>query len=84
VTAAASIRGYADHPKEDHFVRLRGVTWADYQRLLEIRGERASPRMNVLRADRYEAAERSELLPALDLAELVQFLDVRADEPRRA
>lgn len=34
-----------DRPKEDHFVILRGVTWADYQRLLEVRGDRTAPRI---------------------------------------
>ena len=32
-------------PREDHYVHLYGVTWADYLRLLEIRGERATPRL---------------------------------------
>jgi Uma2 family endonuclease len=34
-----------DRPREDHFVRLRNATWADYQRLLEIRGDRSAPRI---------------------------------------
>lgn len=34
-----------DSPQEDHFVHLRGATWADYERLLELRGERAVPRI---------------------------------------
>ena len=34
-----------DRPHEDHFVVLRGVTWADYQRLLEVRGDRSGPRL---------------------------------------
>jgi Uma2 family endonuclease len=33
---------------EDHFVHLRGVTWVDYQRLLEIRGDRSAPRITFL------------------------------------
>lgn len=32
----------------DEFVVLRGVTWADYERLLEIRGDDRSPRMSYL------------------------------------
>lgn len=32
----------------DNIVVLRGVTWADYQRLLEVRGERAAPRLTYL------------------------------------
>jgi Uma2 family endonuclease len=34
-----------DQPHEDHIVVLDGATWADYQRLLEIRGDRARPRL---------------------------------------
>jgi Uma2 family endonuclease len=32
-------------PREDHFVHLHGVTWADYLRLLEIRGDHSAPRI---------------------------------------
>ncbi|WP_394850546.1 Uma2 family endonuclease [Pendulispora brunnea] len=32
-------------PVEDHFVHLDGVTWADYLRLLRIRGDHSAPRM---------------------------------------
>lgn len=32
-------------PREDHYVHLYGVTWADYLRLLDIRGERSVPRL---------------------------------------
>lgn len=35
-------------PHHDHIVVLEGATWADYQRLLEIRGERAGPRLAYL------------------------------------
>jgi Uma2 family endonuclease len=34
-----------DEPREDHYVHLYGVTWADYLRLLELRGERSVPRL---------------------------------------
>jgi Uma2 family endonuclease len=34
-----------DSPTEDHVVHLRGATWADYERLLSIRGERSAPRI---------------------------------------
>lgn len=34
-----------DRPHEDHFVVLRDVTWADYQRIMEIRGDRSAPRL---------------------------------------
>jgi Uma2 family endonuclease len=40
---------FADHPpREDHYVYLRGVTWSDYERLLEIRGDRSAPRLTYL------------------------------------
>jgi Uma2 family endonuclease len=34
--------------KEDHFVFFSGARWADYERLLEIRGDRRSPRISYL------------------------------------
>ena len=37
-----------EEPHEDHYVHLYGVTWADYLRLLEIRGERSAPRITYL------------------------------------
>ena len=37
-----------DEPREDHYVHLYGVTWADYLRLLEIRGDRSAPRITYL------------------------------------
>lgn len=35
----------------DHIVRLHGATWADYQRLLELRGERSVPRIAYLQGE---------------------------------
>jgi Uma2 family endonuclease len=37
-----------DNSVEDQIVVLHGATWADYQRLLEIRGEKAVPRLSFL------------------------------------
>jgi hypothetical protein len=37
-----------DRPHEDHFVVLHGVTWSDYQRFLEVRGDRSSPHIAYL------------------------------------
>lgn len=34
--------------REDHFVHFYGATWADYRRLLEIRGDRSAPRITYL------------------------------------
>jgi Uma2 family endonuclease len=39
---------YDEEQREDHFVHLHGATWADYQRLLEIRGEYSRPRIAYL------------------------------------
>ena len=44
-------RRLADHddtPSDDKIVVLRGATWADYQRMLEVRGEVSSPRLAFL------------------------------------
>jgi Uma2 family endonuclease len=35
-------------PREDHYVHLYDVTWADYLRLLEIRGEHSAPRLTYI------------------------------------
>lgn len=35
-------------PRKDDIIVLRGATWADYQRLLAIRGERSVPRITYL------------------------------------
>lgn len=48
MTTAAPLLQHDDRPQEDHFVHLSGVTWADYERLLEIRGDRSSPRITFL------------------------------------
>jgi Uma2 family endonuclease len=36
-------------PVGDHIVRLRNATWSDYQRVLELRGERPVPRLTYLK-----------------------------------
>lgn len=42
---AARLADHDDTPTGDQIVVLRGATWADYQRLLEVRGELSTPRM---------------------------------------
>ncbi len=37
-----------DRPTEDRIVLLEGATWGDFQRILEIRGDRPVPRMAYL------------------------------------
>jgi Uma2 family endonuclease len=47
--APQQIENRHEGPTEDHFVHLDGVTWADYLRLLEIRGDRSAPRITYLK-----------------------------------
>jgi Uma2 family endonuclease len=44
VYALRNLERRDDRPMDDGVVVLSGVTWDDYERLLEIRGERGSPR----------------------------------------
>ncbi|HLU67880.1 MAG TPA: Uma2 family endonuclease [Kofleriaceae bacterium] len=46
--APAQLEARDDRPTEDHVVQVRGATWADYERLLEVRGERSTPRITYL------------------------------------
>jgi Uma2 family endonuclease len=45
---ASQLADHDDTPVDDRIVVLRGATWADYQRLLEVRGEVSTPRMAYL------------------------------------
>jgi Uma2 family endonuclease len=40
-----------DRPVEDKIVRLHDATWADYQRLLELRGDHSAPRISYLEGE---------------------------------
>jgi Uma2 family endonuclease len=46
---AAPLHLHDDTPREDHMVHLRGVSWEDYERLLEVRGDHSAPRFTYLR-----------------------------------
>ncbi|HEU5074079.1 MAG TPA: Uma2 family endonuclease [Polyangiaceae bacterium] len=46
-----TLSDYDGVSREDHYVHLRGVTWQDYERLLEIRGESAVPRYTYLEGE---------------------------------
>jgi Uma2 family endonuclease len=46
--ARAELVDRGDEPREDHYVHLHGATWADYLRLLEIRGDHSAPRITYL------------------------------------
>jgi Uma2 family endonuclease len=48
---ARRLLDHDDTPVDDRIVVLRGATWADYQRMLEMRGEVSSPRMAYLNGD---------------------------------
>jgi Uma2 family endonuclease len=48
-SVAASFRFHDDTPREDHLVRLRGLSWEDYERLLDLRGDKSAPRFTYLR-----------------------------------
>jgi Uma2 family endonuclease len=48
MTALAQLTDHDDRPREDHFVWLRGATWSDYQRVLQIRGDHSAPRITYL------------------------------------
>ncbi|HVS22648.1 MAG TPA: Uma2 family endonuclease, partial [Gammaproteobacteria bacterium] len=43
--ARAELFDRDNEPREDHFVHLHGVTWADYLRVLKIRGDHSAPRI---------------------------------------
>jgi Uma2 family endonuclease len=46
--ARASLETRDDRPTEDHVVHIYDATWDDYERLLELRGEHAVPRLTYL------------------------------------
>lgn len=46
--ARALLETRDDRPTEDHVVQMDGATWNDYERLLEIRGDRSAPRIAYL------------------------------------
>jgi Uma2 family endonuclease len=50
MTAAAILDPLHDRTpqREDHFVRLRCASWADYERVLTMRGDRSTPRIAFL------------------------------------
>jgi len=46
-----TISDYDGVSHDDHFVHLSGVTWEDYERLLEIRGDHSAPRYTYLEGE---------------------------------
>jgi Uma2 family endonuclease len=51
MSRAAAFREHDDTPNADHIVVLHDVTWEDYERLLEIRGDRSAPRISYLEGE---------------------------------
>lgn len=50
-TSASKFLDHDDTPTEDHFVRLHGVSWRDYERLLAMRGDHSAPRIAYLEGE---------------------------------
>lgn len=48
VARSELLRTHDDTPSDDHFVRFHDATWEDYERLVDIRGESAVPRITYL------------------------------------
>jgi Uma2 family endonuclease len=48
---AEDLRNHDDTPVEDKIVVLRGLSWSDYQRQLEVRGDRSVPRFAYLEGE---------------------------------
>jgi Uma2 family endonuclease len=46
--ARAELTDREQLPQEDHYVRLYEATWADYERVLELRGDHSAPRITYL------------------------------------
>jgi Uma2 family endonuclease len=63
MSAAASLRLHDDTPREDHMVHLRGVSWEDYERLLEVRGDHSAPRFTYLLLEAWCIDRNIELMP---------------------
>ena len=51
MSRAAALREHDDAPNADHIVVLHDVTWEDYERLLEIRGDHSAPRISYLEGE---------------------------------
>jgi Uma2 family endonuclease len=51
MSRAAALRQHDDRSDADHIVVLHGVSWEDYERLVEIRGEHSAPRIRYLEGE---------------------------------
>jgi Uma2 family endonuclease len=77
-----ALRNHDDTPVGDHTVRLRNVTWSDYERVLEIRGERPVPRVAYLEGvlELMRPSREHELLKPL-IGHLVEVWCLERDIP---
>jgi Uma2 family endonuclease len=48
MSRAVALREHDDQPNADHIVVLHDVSWEDYERLLDIRGDHSAPRISYL------------------------------------
>jgi len=51
MSRAAALREHDDTSIEDHIVVLHDVSWEDYERLIEMRGDHSAPRINYLEGE---------------------------------
>jgi len=51
MAANAQYRERDDSPAEDHIVCLHDISWDDYERLLEMRGDHSAPRISYLEGE---------------------------------
>ncbi|HEY4640941.1 MAG TPA: Uma2 family endonuclease [Thermoanaerobaculia bacterium] len=51
MSRAATLRDHVDTTDADHIVVLHDVSWEDYERLLEMRGEHSAPRISYLEGE---------------------------------
>jgi Uma2 family endonuclease len=51
MSRALALREHDDTPNGDSFVVFHDVTWEDYERLLEIRGDKSAPRIHYLEGE---------------------------------
>ena len=51
MSRAAALREHDHAPNADQIIVLHDVTWEDYERVLEIRGDKSAPRINYLEGE---------------------------------
>lgn len=51
MSRALALREHDDTPNADSIIVLHDVTWEDYERLLEIRGDKSAPRIHYLKGE---------------------------------